>query len=89
MGTCPPPCDTSRDGVCAEHGGITRCWNIRSLRELRNLLDDSDRIRLIPGQGQLTLEGVRELVADIGGFRLFQGDDGVVEIVRKGRGSLR
>ena len=82
MGTCPPPCDTSKQGVCAEHGGITRCWNIRSLRELGNLLDDCDRVRLIPGEGELTLDALRTLVEELGGFRLHETEQGVVEITR-------
>jgi hypothetical protein len=86
MGTCPPPCDSSQNGVCAEHGGITRCWAIRSLRELRNLLDDCDRVRFIPGTGELTLVGVQELIESMGGYRLEELAGGVIEIRRRGVG---
>lgn len=82
MGSCPPPCDSSKNGVCAEHGSLTRCWNIRSLRELSNLLDDCDKVRLIPDQGELNLDALRRLVEELGGFRLQETDQGVVEISR-------
>jgi len=88
MGTCPPPCDSSQNGVCAEHGGMTRCWAIRSLRELRNLLDDCDRVRFIPDTGELTPGAVQELLEAMGGFRLEELADGVMEIRRRG-GSKR
>jgi hypothetical protein len=67
---------------------MTRCWAIRSLRELRNLLDDCDRVRFIPGTGELTPGAVQELLEAMGGFRLEELADGVMEIRRRG-GSKR
>lgn len=84
MGSCPPPLDSAYTGVWADHGVMTRCWNIQSLRELENLLDDCFRVRFIPGVGELTTNAVQTLLGSLGGFLLLQGDDGVLEIRRRG-----
>lgn len=84
MRNCPPPPDTAYTGVWADHGMVGRCWNIQSLRELENLLDDSFRVRFRPGAGELTTDSVRGLLTTLGGFLFIEGDDGMVEIRRRG-----
>lgn len=84
MRNCPTPPDAPYIGVWADHGVVGRCWNIQSLRELENLLDDSYRVRFRPGFGELTTESVRGLIRALGGFLLIEGADGVVEIRRRG-----
>lgn len=84
MRNCPQPPDGAYAGVWADHGLVGRCWNIQSLRELENLLDDCYRVRFRPGAGELTRGAVRELIATLGRFLLIEEDDGAVEIRRRG-----
>lgn len=78
MGTCPNPCDTSKDGICVVHHD--RCDNPQSIAELRAIIEESGTVAITPDDTLFTEEALEGLASTVKGFELSRRADGVIEI---------